>query len=126
MLKCLVNAGEGFLAIEEWQDGPNPSLRIHMDRSKIESVGRKALRDALLPLQVYRTIADVKSGTEMYEDLASVQETHLKWRAAVMAHQGPRSMYVQDNTEIKDGEVVLKQYEEWKEDLIRSWVERGV
>lgn len=93
---------------------PNPSLYIRLDRSEIESVDRKTLRNALLPLQVYRAIADVWSGTELYEELTSVQDIHLQWRAAVTAHQGPRLLYVQDSTEIKDGEVVMKQYEESK------------
>ena len=80
----------------------------------------------LLPLQVYRAIADVKAGTKLYEEVTSVEDIHLRWREAVMAHQGPRPIYVQDNTVFKDDEVIVVQYDETKEGLIRSWLERDV
>jgi len=50
-----MEAGENFVSIEETtgEDG-KPDLFFKMDRSKLESVGKPAMKEFLLKLQVYR------------------------------------------------------------------------
>lgn len=129
MLKCLEDAHGGLLKIEYHQvntanDDCVPNLTIHLEDPSIEERGRKALGQLLLNLQINRCIADVPTGTEYYERLTAVEETHLRWRNAVVAHKQSRPLFVQANTFFSDNEVTLKEYPATKEGLIQSWAER--
>jgi dipeptidyl-peptidase-3 len=50
----------------------------------------------------------------------------LEWREIMMADRPARQIFVQGNTFVEGGEVVLREYEESVEGVVRSWAERGV
>ncbi|EWC44354.1 hypothetical protein DRE_01180 [Drechslerella stenobrocha 248] len=123
ILQCFLSAGDSFVTLDSTA-ADNSDLTIHLDRSKIRSHGLKAVEQYLQKLHIFKASADVKRGTELYDQMTSVDETMAGYRDAVMRKKQPRKQFVQANTEIKDGEVILKEYEATHEGLIQSWIER--
>ncbi|CCH44455.1 dipeptidyl-peptidase III [Wickerhamomyces ciferrii] len=103
----------------------NSDLYIKVDESKIETVGHQAVKDYLTHLHIYKASGDYENGSKYFIDRSSVHEEELgKFRKIVMDSRLPRKQFIQANTEIVDGKVVLKEYEESEVGLIQSFVER--
>ena len=124
MLKCLLIDGGGCVTIE--CDPTKQKLIVHVDRSKLVTHGKPALRRMLLRLHMYRCTADVQACRSYYEELSRVDGEYLEWRKIVLAKNQPKWVFVQANTFLKGEEVNLKEYEPSKEGVIQSWVERAV
>ncbi|KAK4101134.1 hypothetical protein N658DRAFT_426252, partial [Parathielavia hyrcaniae] len=112
-----------------------PRLTVHVDRSKIRTHGKPALGAMLLRLHTYRCTADAAACRAYYEQLTRVEKEgkeneHLLWRETVLRHKPPPLAFAQANTFVvpHDGgeKVVVREYEESVEGVVRSWVERGV
>lgn len=101
-------------------------LKLHLNKTKILSHGKPAISTFLLKLHIYRSTADAKNGTELMEKMTAVDDYFLRVREVVWQKRQPRCLFVQPNTKIVDGEVVLVDYEESCAGVIRSWAERGV
>lgn len=123
LLRCFLNAGDGFARVEQGP-GPDPSLKIILDREKLTSSGRPALGDLIHKLQLFRSTKDVERGTKALEELTEVDDQALEWRAIVLAKSKERPIFLQANTIIEDDDVVLKEYPTTVEGLIQSWVDR--
>ena len=121
MIEC------GLLEVTESEPGKKLSIKLHRD--KIETVGRQAISDFLLKLQVYKSTADYEAANSMYEKYSSVDEDGLhpfaKWRDIVLLNRKPRLILIQSNTEIDaDGNVQLKTYDANLDGFLNSWKER--
>ena len=64
ILQCMLEAGEDFVSIKRNEKG---ETFLQMDRSKIKTVGKPAIDDFLLRIQVYKATANYDAAFEMYE-----------------------------------------------------------
>lgn len=129
ILRVLLEAGQDFVRVEETEVGKN--LLLTLDKTKIKTIGAKAIAEFLTKLQVYLSTADIKAATALYEHYSAVlprQEDavhpFLNWRDIVMAHKKPRKIFVQANTNLHENKVSIKTYNASPEGLIQSWLDR--
>ncbi|KAJ1331512.1 dipeptidyl-peptidase III [Microdochium nivale] len=129
ILQCFLQAGDDFCKLD--YQGDNVSgLTIKLDRSKILSAGRKAVGEYLQKIHIYKSTADVETGTKFYNDMTSVDPEFWgqKVRDEVLRNKQPRKVFVQANTFLDEasGKVTLKHYEATPEGIIQSFAERNV
>lgn len=124
MLKTLLLDGNGVMTIAH--DATRRSLTVRVDRSKIRTGGKAALGRMLLRLHMYRCTADVGACRAYYEDLSRVDGEYLDWRETVLTNKPPPMVFVQANTFLAEGDVILKEYPATVEGLIQSWAERNI
>jgi dipeptidyl-peptidase-3 len=125
--RIMMAAGEGLLTIDKAKDAQGlDTLEIRLDRTKIRSVGRPAVASFLEKLQVYKATADVEQGTKLYTETTSVPDDWVVMRDIVIRNKQPRKVFVQGNTFVNDGQVVLKEYEASPVGMIQSYIERLV
>jgi dipeptidyl-peptidase-3 len=120
ILQVLLEAGEGLVTIEETND----DIFISLDRSKIRTVGVKAISNLLMKLGVYKSICDVSAATEMYNHYSAVDDRFLKLRKIVLDKKQPRKVFIQPLT-VLDGEddVKLKEFEPSYEGMLTGFTE---
>ena len=124
ILKTFLNAKDGFCVLEHEDD----ELRVKLDRGKILSHGRPAIEAFLRELHVYKATADVEAGRALYERMTRVEGKFWREevRGMVLRRRTPRKVFVQGNTVVVGGRVVLREYEAGLEGMVRSWGEREV
>lgn len=129
ILRTFLDAGDNFVELKATKDDLS-DLEIHLDRSKIPTVGRKAVESYLQKLHVYKSTADFENGKKMYDSITDVDSDYWgkKIRDVVLKKKTPRKVFVQANTVLDEatGDVKLVEYEPTAEDMIRSFVERKI
>ncbi|KAH6636664.1 peptidase family M49-domain-containing protein [Chaetomium tenue] len=129
ILKSFLEAGDDFCQLVYKNDDLS-DLTIKLDRSKILTSGRKAVADFLQKIHIYKSTADVETGTKFFADMSGVGLEYwgTKVRDVVLKNKQPRKVFVQANTYLDEatGQVTLKQYEPSLEGIIQSWAEREI
>ncbi|KAI9204354.1 peptidase family M49-domain-containing protein [Polychytrium aggregatum] len=117
----------GLVHVEVTKEGDLDYLLIHLDRSKIESVGQPAIAKFLQKLQIYKATADAENGLKFYEDSTSVSDEWVAKREIVLKHKQPRKIRIESNTfELENGDILFKEYPASLEGLVESYVERAI
>lgn len=129
ILKCFLEAGDDFCKLDYTKDDLS-DLTIKLDRSKILTAGREAVGKYLQKLHVYKSTADVETGSKFYVDMTTVGLDFwgTKVRDIVLKNKQPRKVFVQANTTLDEasGKVSIKHYEASLVGIIESWADRNL
>jgi len=109
-----------------------PNIEVHLNRTLISTVGRKAVGDFLLKLQVYKSLGDVENGTKLYNQYSEVTEEMVGLREIVMARKEPRKIMIQPHMYLEhkagggegDTVVQLQTFPVSPEGMVQSFVAR--
>ena len=84
----------------------------------------------LQKLHVYKSTADVETGTKFYVDMTTVGLDFwgTKVRDIVLKNKQPRKVFVQANTTLDEasGKVSIKHYEPSLVGMVESWADRNL
>ena len=121
IFRVMFEAGNEFLTIEFTED---EQFLIHMDFSKIESVGFPAISEFLVKLHCYKSTGDVKMGRELFNHYSLYDDTARKMREIIVTNQKPRRINVQCNIRLNNGVPEVINYPETFDGIISSFLER--
>jgi len=116
ILNVLREAG----GIVEIKEGP----LIILDKSKIETIGRKAIGHFLTKIMVYKATANVEDANKLYDHYSTVTEEYLNLRKVVIEKKKPRKVFVQAHTYLECGKVKLQNFEPTPIGIINSFITR--
>jgi dipeptidyl-peptidase-3 len=120
ILRVLLNAGEGLLTLEDKEN----DVILKLDRTKIKTVGVKAIHRFLLELSILKSVADKDSAQRLFDSLTHVDETWNKRRNIVMEQKRPRQVFVQSHTELDGDSVKLTSFEASEIGMVKSFMTR--
>jgi len=105
-------------------------LVVKMNKDLIFTDGKDIISDFLLRLQVFKSTADFRNGSELYEYYSKVEkdsksgDDFLKIRKIVLKNHLPAKLLVQPNTFERDGVISIQEYANSVEGQLLSWRER--
>ncbi|KAG5642191.1 hypothetical protein DXG03_003429 [Asterophora parasitica] len=121
----LINNGIARLEEIRDADGKLENLYVRVDREKVLKEGKDVVGNLLVNLQVLKSTADGAGAREFYNTLTTpLPGWEGDIRNIVLQKKLPRKIFVQPNTQIVDGEVVLKEYPLTSAGVIESFIER--
>jgi len=126
ILRVLLEAGGGLLELKRTTgENGQPDVQVVMDRAKIKTVGKKAIGNFLLELQIHKSFGDQAKGAAFFNKYSEVPADMLELRAIVMARKEPRKLLVQPNMSLApDGAITLKTFDATPVGMIESFVAR--
>ncbi|KAH9180540.1 aflatoxin-detoxifizyme [Lactarius sanguifluus] len=123
----LIKGGIARLEEVRGADGNLEDLFIRVDREKVLSQGKEVVGTLLVDLQVRKSTADGAGARQFYTQLTTPLPGWDKdIRDIVLKKKVARKLFVQPNTFVQDGEVVLKEYPLTPAGVIQSFVERKI
>ncbi|KAH9005140.1 aflatoxin-detoxifizyme [Lactarius hatsudake] len=123
----LIKGGIARLEEVRGADGNLEDLFIRVDREKVLSQGKEVVGTLLVDLQVRKSTADGAGARQFYTQLTTpLPGWDNDIRDIVLKKKVARKLFVQPNTFVQDGEVVLKDYPLTPAGVIQSFVERKI
>jgi len=119
ILRVLLEAGEDFVTIVE--DEENNNCYVTLDRTKIQSVGMKAMDRFLLKLGIYKSTCNLVEGVGMFNKYTEVDDRFLKLRKIVLEKKQPRRVFVQPLTILDGDQVKLQEFEPSYEGMVNCF-----
>jgi len=126
ILRVLLEAGQGLVTLtrKTGSDGA-PDIEVMIDRKLIPTVGKKAIGNFLLKLQVYKSLGDFERGSKMFAAYSEVPADMAEIRAIIMARKEPRKINVQGHVQKKaDGSFEYQSFENSAIGMINSFTAR--
>jgi dipeptidyl-peptidase-3 len=120
ILRVLLEAGEDFVRLEDKDN----DIVIHLDASKIKTVGVKAIHHFLLQLSILKSVADKEGAQKVFDHYTTVDEKWLQRRAIVMEQKKPRQVFIQSHTELDGDSVKIKSFESNEIGMVKSFLTR--
>jgi len=120
IFRVLLEAGDDLVKLVPGEHWTN----VVLDRSKIQSVGVKAIGAFLQRLNVYKAAADFKSAKAMYDHYTRVGDDMLKLRAEVLKNRKPRKVFVQPHLKLDLEDVTLLEFDPSPAGVIQSFCAR--
>jgi dipeptidyl-peptidase III len=100
------------------------NFNLGFDRSKLRTVGFKAISDFLHKLHVYKSIGDFETAEKFFNGYSLVNETMMKVRKIVIERKSPRRLELQPNLALVHDKVVYKGYTADHAGIVQSYVDR--
>ncbi|KAJ3450643.1 dipeptidyl peptidase [Anaeramoeba flamelloides] len=97
---------------------------VKLNRDLIKTKGYQCMSEILLKMGIYKATANVELAKKWFDENSIVNEKMTKIRQIVIDKKKPRKVMLQLNTFEKDDQIIIKDYEENDEGMIKSFVER--
>jgi len=91
ILRVLLDTAPGLVTLKEMEN----DMEISIDKSKIKTIGKKAIGDFLVKLNVFKATKDVKAAEALWDKYTTVDAKWLKRRDIVISKKKPRHVLVQ-------------------------------
>ncbi len=95
IMRVLIEAGEGLVSFEYGKREGKDYVMGKLDRTKIHTVGKKALGEFLRKLHIYKSLGDIASAETFFKHYSQVDEEMLKIRTITLMHKVPRRLELQ-------------------------------
>ncbi|KAH9981302.1 aflatoxin-detoxifizyme [Lactifluus volemus] len=123
----LIKGGIARLEEVRGADGVLDDVFIRVDRGKALSHGKEVVGKLLVDLQVRKSTADGPGARQFYTHLTDpLSGWDKEIRNVVLKKKTPRKLFVQPNTFVQGGEVILRDYPLTPAGVIQSFIERKV
>ena len=131
--RVLLEAAPELVKIDYIKENPQDSkpdllITFSNDLNLINSIGKKAISDFLLKLQVYKSLGDIESAKKMFDHYSLVSDNleypYLQFRQIAIDRKKPRRLFVESSTKFdSNGQVELQSYESTHEGVIQSFLD---
>jgi len=122
ILQVLLSAGDELLKLQISED----NVVIELHENQIKKLGVTKIGEFLHKLQIYKSTADIKAASKLYEEVTSVPAKYLKLREIVLSKKKPRRLFLQAHSRIvktAEGEdVVIQEFPLTFEGIIQYFV----
>ncbi|KAI0650861.1 aflatoxin-detoxifizyme [Trametes meyenii] len=123
----LIKSGIARLEEVRAADSSLENAYVRVDRAKVLTEGKAAAGKLLIDLQVRKSTADGPGARAFYDELTTpLPGWDGEIRDLVLRKKLPRKIFVQPNTFVENGEVVLKEYPLSSAGAIQSFIERNL